>query len=300
MYTSVTKILLVLWLCLPPFAYASAEQSLGEIITAKAHDKREDLYAEALLEKILKKSGASVPNFQVIQAKSEFSRKRMLSELVSGKNLQVVAEISSQEWDDKLIPIRIPIRKGINGYRLFLINNQDQAAFRDIKTLQDLKNITTGSEYQWSLRHMLETAGFNVVTGDTYATLFDMLKFGRFKSLGRGVDEVFREYEMFAAKNTDLIVEESLGLYFPLPTYFYVSPRHPDLADLIENGLKTMIDDGSFDRHFISYYQQDILNARLSERRIFKIPNPNLVVDPSLDKVATWLDPNLPTVFGFR
>jgi hypothetical protein len=300
MYSCVFKIFMVLWLSFSQSALAQAGQALDVVFTAKPRDENSNFYVETLLEKVLKKGGEANQRIHLVQAKSYLSRKRMLNELVSGKKLQVVAETSSREWEDRLIPIHIPIRKGIHGYRLFLINRQDQAAFSKIKSLDELKNFATGSEIQWSIRKVMETAGFNVITGDTYTTLFDMLKFGRFKSLSRGIDEAFREQEVFSKENTNLVIEENLSLYFPLHTYFYVSPRYPDLAALIENGLKIMIADGSFDRHFAAYYQQDIMSARLWKRRIFKIQNPYLIGEPYSANIATWLDPKLPLVFGYR
>ncbi|MDN3720699.1 hypothetical protein QW131_19215 [Roseibium salinum] len=74
---------------------------------------------------------AGVPA-KVVHAQAEYSRDRVLQELITGRNIHVVAEAPKPGWEEKLIPIRIPIRKGIQGYRLFLINQQDQAALAKV------------------------------------------------------------------------------------------------------------------------------------------------------------------------
>jgi hypothetical protein len=293
---------LILWLCISPLAYAFADQTPGLVVTAKPIDPRDERYryVETLLEKILRKNGTAEETARLVQADASYSRNRMLRELISGENLHVVAEVANPEWEDKLLPIHIPIRKGIHGYRLFLINRQDQFLFSNIETLADLKRVSTGSGQQWAVRNVMEESGFNVVTSDSYATLFDMLKVLRFKSFGRGIDEVFREYETFSQGNSDLVVEDSLALYFPLPTYFYVSPKRPELARAIESGLKKMLQDRSFDQHFLDYYQQDILKAKLWKRRIFRVSNPILAREMTFDVVAGWDDPEVSTDFGLR
>jgi hypothetical protein len=296
------KVILILWLSSLVLAPAKAGEGKAVVITAKpigTTDQR-NKYFETLLEKILNRKANTRESTRVVQAKVSFSEKRMLHELKAGANLQVVAEVSNPEWDEKLLPVRIPIRKGIHGYRLFLINRQDQPAYRKVTTLSDLKKFATGAGPKWSTLTVMEKAGFRVEAGDTYSTLFNMLKFRRFTSLGRGIDEAFREREKFSKLNSDLVVEESLGLYFPLPTYFYVSPKNPVLAAQIEAGLKAMKSDGSFDRHFFQYHQEDILNARLWERRIFRMPNPYLARKVPPDLVAFWSDLNEESDFGLR
>ncbi|MEM9630293.1 MAG: hypothetical protein AAGA50_03135, partial [Pseudomonadota bacterium] len=70
---------------------------------------------------------------------------RLLQELIKGENIHVIAEAPKPGWEDKLLPIRIPIRKGLQGYRLFLINKQDQAALAEVDTLEKLQAFPTGS-----------------------------------------------------------------------------------------------------------------------------------------------------------
>lgn len=273
------------------FAPARAEISIpARIVTLKPHgqDDSRYRYVEILLEKVLERTGAFA---QVAQATTQYSRDRLLQELIKGENIHVIAEAPKPGWEDKLLPIRIPIRKGVQGYRLFLINKQDQAALAQVDTLEELQALPTGSGAQWSTRKVMEQAGFQVVTSEDYEALFKMLKLRRFVTFGRGINEVFKEQESFVGGNENLIVEKTLCLFIPLPTYFFVSPAHPELAQVIEIGLKQMIADGSFDQHFLDFHHADLSRANLSERRIFSISNPNLSDQTPINEPSYWLDP---------
>lgn len=263
----------------------------AEIITLKplSYEDNRYRYVEDLLAMALKRVNVSS---EVVQARHRYSRDRLLQELIVGTNIHVIAEAPKPGWEEKLLPIRIPLRKGIQGYRLFLINRQDQAALSRVETLDDLKAFSTGSGAQWSTRRVLEDAGFHVVTSHDYSKLFDMLQLRRFTTFSRGINEVFNEQANFSDQNADLVVEETLCLFIPLPTYFFVSPEYPELARQIEEGLHLMIADGSFDRHFQDYHQVDIDRARLSERKIFSVSNPNLSPDTPLDEPSYWFDPS--------
>jgi hypothetical protein len=272
------------------FLLSTACAIAADVITLKPHSSEDERYryVEVLLSKILDRAEVSS---NVVQARIEFSRDRLLQELIKGDNIHVMAEAPKPGWEDKLLPIRIPIRKGIQGYRLFLINALDQKAIAEVETLEDFMRFPTGSGAQWSTRRVMENAGFQVVTSEDYNTLFTMLKLRRFITFGRGINEVFNEQESFVGQNENLVVDQSLCLFIPLPTYFFVSPAHPELAQQIKIGLERMIEDGSFDEHFLSYHEADIERAKLADRKIFNITNPNLSEHTPLSEPSCWFDP---------
>ncbi|MCV0424689.1 MAG: hypothetical protein K5905_04400 [Roseibium sp.] len=291
--TSVLFVLTFLVSIVSPLAEPSPE-SVITLRPQSSEDSRYD-YAQSLLEKVLQKAGSTAP---VAQARIHFSRDRLLQELIKGDNIHVIAEAPKPGWEDKLLPIHIPLRKGIQGYRLFLINKQDQEALATVDTLEELQTYPTGSGAQWSTRHVMERAGFQVVTSADYDDLFKMLKLRRFITFGRGVNEAFKELESFAHQNEHLAVEESLCVFVLLPTYFFVSPTRPELARQIETGLKRMIADGSFDQHFRLFHQADIARANLANRKIFVISNPNLSRHTPFNNPSYWLNPDLAATAG--
>ncbi|MCW9035927.1 MAG: transporter substrate-binding domain-containing protein [Rhodospirillales bacterium] len=196
-----------------------------------------------------------------------------------------------REWEEKTIPIRIPIRKGLLGYRLFLIRDGAQSKFSQIKDVQELKNMRVGSGAQWSTTKALQELGFSVTGGTDYEGLFTMLNFGRFDYFPRGVNEIFNEFDTRKIKFPMMQIEEKLALYLPLPTYFFVTPKRPDLAIRLQKGLMGMVADGTLDKLFYEYHGEFLDRANLQNRKIFSLANPDLTKETPFDQKELWLKP---------
>lgn len=202
------------------------------------------------------------------------SRNRIFRGLLEGKTVNVIAEASNSQWDEKLIPIKIPIRKGIQGFRVFIIKKQNLPIMANINTLAQLMALDTGSGSQWSSKAAMQNAGFNVIESIQYDNLFNMLSMGRFITFGRGINEAFQEVEQFKQQYPDLVVDDNILLHIPLATYYYVAPNQPRLATRIQEGLKRIIANGKFDELFYRRHCEFLLKSNINHRRVFKINNP--------------------------
>ena len=229
-------------------------------------------YTYDLLSLIIK----ITPDFgdkNVIKSLNYMTRNRALHELISGENIHIMAEAPKPEWDEKLIVVPIPIRKGIQGLRLFIVNERSKRLIANINRLEDLVTLTTGSGENWSTKSVLEKAGFNVVTGTSYDGLFNMLSKNRFLTFARGINEVYEELDLRKSTFPHLLVDEHVLLHIPLATYFYVSPKKPQIAERIKVGLLRLIESGEFNDYFYKHHCESLLRAQISKRKVFSIPN---------------------------
>jgi len=138
-----------------------------------AYEDRHARYINETLAKALQKSGVQA---RFVVAKSDFSRKRLLRELISGDSIHVVAHAPRPGWEEQLLTVRVPLHKGLQGIRLFLINKRDQQNLSEVKTLKDLQRFPTGSGEQWSITPVLRESGFHVVTAEGQRELYEMLR----------------------------------------------------------------------------------------------------------------------------
>lgn len=76
------------------------------------------------------------------------SRKRSLRELLHGESVNVHSTPTRAAWEKHALPIYIPIQKGILGYRLLLINQEDLGKFKAIRDVGDLKKLRAGLDMQ--------------------------------------------------------------------------------------------------------------------------------------------------------
>lgn len=231
-------------------------------------------YTYDLLQLVIDATNADFGQASLEVSDVIMSRNRILRELQDGQTINVIAEASSLEWNTKLIPIKIPIRKGIQGFRVFIIQKKNVKSLAQITSIMQLTSLKTGSGSQWSTKVAMQQAGFEVIESVQYDSLFNMLSKGRFVTFGRGVNEAYQELEQFNLQYPNLVIDENILLHIPLATYFYVSPNKPHLAQRIEVGLRRIINNGEFDRLFYKRHCDFLRKSKMNQRLIFKIDNP--------------------------
>lgn len=212
------------------------------------------------------------------------------AQLVEQGNSSLLWAATKPELEEYLIPIRIPIYKGLLGVRLAVIRAQEQAKFLNLSNLNELKRFTVGQGADWSDTLIMQQAGFTIVTASDIHKLYNMLGANRFDMLPRGVMEPWGELREVG--NDALAIEESFVIAYPMPAYIFVSPKQSELATIIETGLNQAILDGSFDRYFFNdtLIQEALNKSNLKTRKIFTLPNPYLPEATPLNKKELWLD----------
>jgi ABC-type amino acid transport substrate-binding protein len=211
-------------------------------------------------------------------------------QLGNSQDISVMARTTSIERENKLLPIRIPLDKGLTGYRLFLIKANNQAAFNGIRGTSELRQFSIGQAASWIDVDILRQAGLDVVTGPTYESLFPMLEAGRFDLLSRGVNEIRAELSANAPTYPDLAVEKRLVLYYPLPRYFFFpkTPEGEKLAQRAEEGLRALMRNGKFQKRYAQFKTSILADLNLSGRRVIRIANPTLSKETLLADKELW------------
>jgi len=244
-----------------------------------------------LVTAALDASSARYGPYEFRVASLRMERDRLLQEMLKGELVNLSGQVTSLEWEQKLIPIRIPIDKGISSYRIALIDGRNQDLFSAARTLEQLKALSLGSGRQWSLTTTYKQAGFHVVEGSGSAGLHGMLAAGRFQYFPRAIDEAIYEQAAYVANFPTLSLERSFALYIPSPRYFFLASGQKRLAQRLEYGMQQLIADGRFDHIFHEFYDGLIEKAGLSRRRIFRIDNPQLPPRTPLSNKAYWYMP---------
>ncbi|MBF0240156.1 MAG: transporter substrate-binding domain-containing protein, partial [SAR324 cluster bacterium] len=225
---------------------------------------------------------------------SSTDQKQQLSAIAQGNNdLNIMLKATSVEMEARLIPVRIPLDRGILGYRFLLIRQQEQKMFSKIQVLAQLQRFSGGQRSSWADATVLEHNQFKVVTVDHDTNLFQMLDEGKFDFISRGITEAWWEQEQHKIQWPNLQVEDSILLHYPYARYFWFSPNEHGkaLARRVEKGLETMIQNGAFNRIFFKYYKESLQQANLVQRDIFEMENPFLPSTVPLARKELWFDP---------
>jgi hypothetical protein len=231
-------------------------------------DTRVDYYVK-LLDLALSKTGV---DFVLRPNPVPMVPARVMQIMESNEGVDVTWGPITRELEQRLLPIRIPLDKGILGWRLLLIKTRDRHAFEEINSLAQLKSFSSGQQRYWSDTDILRASGLTVVDTTGYTSLFAMLAADRFQYFPRGVAEIWNEQKSHA--DLGLEVEQHLALHYPAFTYFYVGKTNVKLADLIGQGLRSAIKDGTFDKLFDQYNGAALKRAHLVTRTVLELRNP--------------------------
>lgn len=244
-------------------------------------------YAIGLLKLALSKSSTPYQFEETIEPTTT----ARLVEMLNKGTLDVFWVVTNREWEEKMLPIRVPLYRGLLGYRVLMIRKGNQGKFDGIQTISDLNRISIGQGRSWADTDILESNGINVVKATKYDSLFHMLDGKRFDAFPRGIQEPWAEIQ--SRPDLALEVEKNLLIAYTSPYYLFVQKNNIELAREIESGLMTAIEDGSFEEYFFNYPTiKDILKkANLNSRTVIHLNNPLLPEATPLDKKELWLDP---------
>ena len=245
-----------------------------------------NLYPIQVLNLALRESG--VP-FEMRASPVHMSQSRALQQLAAGTDVNVIWSMTTTERERNLLPIRIPIDKGLLGWRVFLINKDRAADFTKIKALKDLRGLQAGQGHDWPDTEILRANGLTVQTGTTYDGMFNMLKARRFDYFPRSLIEVWGEQKAFGGQ--ELEIERTLILHYPTAFYFFVNKKDHKLAQTLERGLNQAIANGRFDQLFQQTYGDLLSRANLAGRTRLTLHNPLLPLATPLERKALWMAP---------
>jgi hypothetical protein len=245
----------------------------------------------AVIDEALKRTQKHYGAYSYADRVPVFVRERLLDEMIRGEEINVTVVATQPLWEETLLPIRIPIDLGLSNYRISLIHRDSQVKLSAARTLKELQALKLGAGTAWSSRKVYDADGFSVVTGDNYEALLKMLLSGRFDYFPRGLNEAIPEYDARRADYPELAIEKGMLIEFPLPTYVFVSPKAPHLAKRIEEGMESMVRDGTLMKMVLKFNADIIERANLCARRIYHVGNPLLSDKTPLHRKALWFDP---------
>lgn len=272
-------------LALPAFAeapYLNIPKAHSEYDIA--HD-----YYSTLLRKALKKAanGRELPQLKETLA---MEQGRATNELIKGKLVDVYWLGTDSHKEENLRAVRIPLERGLMGFRKFIITRDMVSTIDKVNTLADLQNLVACQVSHWPDTHILEAAGLRVWDSAVYENLFKQVSAKRCDYFPRGYHEGIAELDQRRHLYPNLIRYESLMLRYPFAVYFFVPLDNEVLAQWIEQGLERMIDDGELLQHM----QQHPLTAKVfplgrdSNVRRIDIPNPLMAKNTDFSNPRYW------------
>lgn len=222
-------------------------------------------------------------------SKDVMSQNRALQSLQQQYDVDVVWTMTSTEREQQLLPVRIPIYKGLIGWRVSLLARDRIAQFADVKAREQLQPFSAGQGHDWPDSRILEYNQLKVIGVSNYESLFKILPLHRIDYFPRAVTEI--QSEITSHPHIALVIDPYLLIHYPTASYFFFNKKAEALARHLEDGLNKAIADGSFDQLFFQHHAELIKSLQLNGRRIIELHNPLLPPDTPLQRPELWFDP---------
>lgn len=267
------EVYIILFLLLSINIYCT---TVVKVIKPESEKDVRQLYYEKMLKLALEKTKSKYGDYKIERVDIGYQG-RSANLLAEGSPmLDVIWTMTDRDREKTMLPVRIPLLKGLMGYRLLIINKKNAGKFKNIKNIEELKKLTAVQGHDWPDTDILIANGFKVEKATIYEGMFKMIFLGRVDYFPRGLNEPFDEIKNRPKLN--LMVESSIMLKYFAPFFFFVNVKRADLRDRIEEGLNIAIDDGSFDKLFYGdKSNKEMLDkVNFNKMKIFELENPYL------------------------
>lgn len=246
-------------------------------------DEFRSIYALAQLQLALDKAGSSL---RLEPSHYSMEQERALVNLEHNDRLDVAWSMTSIEREQRLLPVRIPLDKGLFGWRIALLPKDRAQLLKDVRNLDDLRQFSAGQGHDWPDSEILRAHDLPVRVSSSYGSLFRMLQAQRFDYFPRSVIEIRDELEQPRAKQ--LVVDPHVLLHYPTAMYFFFSRKRPELAETVRIGMEKAIADGSFEQLFQQHFAASLQRAQLDQRQLIELHNPLLPSATPLQRRELW------------
>ena len=278
-------------LALSPLSAQTVHAEPTKVIYSAGESAQDTRYEDVkeILRRALERTEPEYGPF-VLEKSNVFTNGLRDRRRLESNDIHVLWYTTSIEMERDFTPIRIPLRKGLLGYRIALIRKDSQAMLEQVRNATDLRKFTIGQGYGWDDKKVYEYHAIPVTEGP-FNYLFKMLDHHRFDLLPRGIGQVQLDLGQVGKDLPQLAIEEKLLFHYPWPYYFFFNKSNMELKNRVELGLRKMIKDGSFDAIFWKYNRHAIESLNLKKRRVIELYNPLLPKETPLDDASLWFNP---------
>jgi hypothetical protein len=284
---------LVLWLLMFTAVPVFAAPGVIKIPKPQPDSKGAQHYYVELLRLALARgaAGRAVP---VLEETSAMEQGRAIYELTRGAIADVYWMGTNIEREKKLRAIRIPLDRGLIGYRRFIIRADRQVEFNAVNNGADLKQLLGCQGLDWPDVDIMRAAALRVTEVAVLEGLFQQVVAKRCDYFPRGYYEAVPELAQRRLAYPELMEYQNLVLHYPFAIYFFVRRDNEELARWIEQGLEQMIDSGEFLAYITSHPLTSHifpLHKNSLPTRTIHIANPFLPADTNSTNARYWFQP---------
>lgn len=284
----------LLFVCLISFATTAESKDVVRMIPKQSEADVSHSYYLQLLELALKATEEEYGSISIELMPTGYNQGIILSLLNYDGILDVVTSAPTPEREIDFRSAKVPLLRGLLGYRMMLIRPEDTETFANITSEDELKKYRACQATHWPDADLLEQAGYKVVRTPEFADLFFLLLDKKCDYFPRGIAEGYAELEKHNKDYADrkLAAFDDIIIHYPIPIFFYTSHKNFELAARLEKGLKLLIRNGQFLKLMESHPVTASLFplSKWATKRYFYVPNHMLPKAIPIEEKSLWID----------
>ncbi|MBE1298867.1 MAG: hypothetical protein GJ680_03010 [Alteromonadaceae bacterium] len=240
------------------------------ITIARPRDpSRPNVFIETLLTAAVAEEG-----LQLVINYADFPFNQIKAEqlLLDGKMVDVAWMPATTQRLKSLRYVPVPLYQGLHGNRLLLIAKGTQDKFNHVSTTNHLTKLIGITPKPWSDYDILTKNGL-VIHGDLNYP-------ASLKAVSDGLGDYFPrsaltiQGDIAAYPNLSFEIEQNLVLKYPIYTMFFLSNKKSEVLETLLTGFEKLLKNGEYERLFLQFYQNRIINLNLTKRRYLYLDNP--------------------------
>ncbi|SKC23556.1 type 2 periplasmic-binding domain-containing protein [Alkalitalea saponilacus] len=238
------------------------------------------LYERDILFAILSATREEYGSWKVIESTKDYTdieESNIFDEFQHDLTVTVAGNVKFENREK--IVINKPIMKGLLGFRIIIINEEDQTTFSKATNARTLKNLRHGIPLTWADAELFRSNGFSVVEEGYFDGLFDDLRNRKFDYTAFGANEVHDVFQERAAQIEGLKIEDRIVIYYPFPLLFYINTNNKQLAERVKRGLEHITENGTLDNIFDKHFRETLDSINFNSRVVIELENPKLPVE---------------------
>ena len=249
MRTLLTKLCITLTFVLAPLCIHA--ETLVQIRAPQGEGDASHHYYASLLDMALDATEDTHEEASVVIAPLNVSQGRAFKLLKGSGRLDVEFAGANLDRESQHHVARVPLTMGLLGTRLLVINKARKQDFDQISTAEQLKAMTACQGSHWPDSDILEDNGYTVVRAPIFEQMWRMLEHGKCDYFPRALIEGYGEVEHFGAEQ--FIAYDKILLSYRFPMYFFFADDKSHIAERVDLGLRTLIEEGKLQEHLQSH-----------------------------------------------
>ncbi|RRS08641.1 hypothetical protein EAG18_10605 [Pseudoalteromonas sp. J010] len=220
---------------------------------------------------------------KIVSVRNVVSQARAIRLLGKKSGVDVSWLVTNSQREKAARAIRIPLVKGLLGYRIPLVHRDNRHALSAIRYIGDLRSFTFGLRSDWPDHEIFEQNGLHVMSFSQEQSGYEMLAKKRFDILPSD----FVSIES-ALSDPRLHADHYVAFYYPSAVYFFVSHDDQLLYEQLKKGLKRALQDGKFEALFLKHFSSRVKALDLENKTIIELSNPTLPPSAPLEIPHYW------------